>query len=312
MKSCAEAEVLKNREKVEYFQKKVQRLERSRLFMRSGRAGRDSIPSEVPHLNRQDLESIYDKKEDEASALGAGTFSTCYLKRYRGIAVAVKTFKLGMVKKESVIQEASLMLSLTHPGLPHLFGVCTDVQPFLLVSQFHGELEGTGSNYVSCTWHHCLKLQQSNPSLEPSDIVRILYKTGDALQYLHSKRILHNDLKPDNIALERHTDIGFTPVIIDLGKACYVEEGKCLKLSKYEQLQHAKMYKHIAPEVVQGKHSQSESSDVYSFGYIIEKTAKHLANCSHLLRYSIMCMDRFEIRPSLLHIQQELKVCMKE
>jgi serine/threonine protein kinase len=116
-------------------------------------------------------------------------------------------------------------------------------------------------------------------------------------------------LKSDNIVLDRHRDP--TPVVIDLGKACYVGEGKCLKLSKYEQLQNAKMCKHIAPEVVQGNYAQSKSSDVYSFGYVVAKTAKHLTNCSHLKTYSDMCMARYEIRPSMVHIQHELKLCMK-
>ena len=82
-----------------------------------------------------------------------------------------------------------------------------------------------------------------------------IYMVGDALQHLHSKEILHNDLKSDNIVLERSKDIGLTPVIIDPGKACFVDQGKFLKLSNDDQLKHAKIHRHIAPEVVQGKHT---------------------------------------------------------
>ena len=69
--------------------------------------------------------------------LGQGSFSTVQLKVYRGMLVAVKHFR-AQALKHVVHNEAFLLSSLCHPYLPYLFGVCSAVQPYRIVTQFHG------------------------------------------------------------------------------------------------------------------------------------------------------------------------------
>jgi serine/threonine protein kinase len=120
-----------------------------------------------------------------------------------------------------------------------------------------------------------------------------------ALEYLHERTILHNDLKDDNIVVERRGG-QLSPVIIDFGKACLFQNAKILHIDKSQQEEYIRKYKHIDPEVVKGQRKQSESSDVFSFGVVI-------GDCSHLHNIAKMCKTRSEIRPSLSFVRHELK-----
>lgn len=78
--------------------------------------------------------------------IGSGTFGKCfsaiYCSEYRVIVKEIKTKdstkkELDRAKHE-VIHEATTLSELgDHPGIPHLFGVCSDKAPFYLVLQQH-------------------------------------------------------------------------------------------------------------------------------------------------------------------------------
>ncbi|XP_062507016.1 uncharacterized protein LOC134183484 [Corticium candelabrum] len=80
------------------------------------------IPVEVPKLNRKDISTAHGNYKE----IGSGKFSNCYLGIYRGVYVAVKSIKESVVSKDAVEKEGALLMSLTHPGLPHIFGICID------------------------------------------------------------------------------------------------------------------------------------------------------------------------------------------
>ena len=46
------------------------------------------------------------------------------------------------------------------------------------------------------------------------------------IDYIHSKAIIHNDLKEDNIVLESDQNEQIKTLIIDFGKACFDAFGK--------------------------------------------------------------------------------------
>lgn len=194
--------------------------------------------------------------------LGCGTFGSCYLAHYRGYLVSVKEFKvhahmsLGDVKKE-VSHEARMINNLgDHPCLPLLFGVVTRTQPFRLITQFHGEKE------KSVTISRAMRKNE----LTKQSWLTILKNVIDGLEHVHKRGILHNDLKPNNIVLEKRHD-KWNPVIIDFGKACFVSQPKpVMSLHENKQEKYRKRYPHIAPEIVSGKARQSVFSDIFSFG----------------------------------------------
>ena len=82
---------------MEGLQKTLRRMERSRSQVHIRYARPCSRASEVPEINREDLY----RTEDDETTVGEGTFGTCSVKTYRGIPVAVKSFKIASMKKDS-------------------------------------------------------------------------------------------------------------------------------------------------------------------------------------------------------------------
>ena len=202
-------------------------------------------------------------------SLSSGAFGACYVANYRGMVVAVKELKvLGQSQQEiaqqrkEVIHEATIMLRLgDHRGLPLLFGIQSKVTPFRIIMQFHG------INDKSLTIRRAVrKIKLSNE--EWKTVVDLV---GRVLQFIHSKGVLHNDLKGDNILLERR-EKHYNPVVIDFGKSMFIDERPERKMcmSTKEQKEYIKKYPHVAPEIVSGRSFYSIASDTYSFAKLID------------------------------------------
>jgi hypothetical protein len=233
----------------------------------------------------------------------AGTFGNCYLGVYRGeFKVVVKEIKQvsnsvreNEKAKQEVIHEASALSLLgDHVGLPHLFGVCTDESPYCLILQFH------------CVDSKSLTLYEAASSCLHEDLsasIAILKDVCETLGYIHTQGFLHNDLKGNNIVLEK-TVKGFHPVIIDFGKSIKIKKAK-LKKPKLDMNSALKRYPHIAPEIHRGER-QTTSSDIFSFGYLvsfIKNKAKLNAFCIIVKKCTSSVPSK---RPSLREISEML------
>ena len=202
-------------------------------------------------------------------SISSGTFGACYLAHYRGMVVAVKELKVRghsereiAQQKKEVVHEATVMLRLgDHCGLPLLYGIQSKVIPFRIIMQFHG------INNKSLTIRRTVrKIHLSNE--EWKTVVDLV---GRALQFIHSKGVLHNDLKGDNILLERRENY-YNPVVIDFGKSTFIGETHERKrvMSTKEQKEYMEKYPHVAPEIVSGSGFYSIASDTYSFAKLID------------------------------------------
>ena len=178
--------------------------------------------------------------------------------------MAVKEFKPRKSRsqdeiKKDVLREAQMIAHLgDHRGLPLLFGVVTKSLPSRLISQFHGE---SGS----CTTLH---KEIKRVRLQKVSWHEILKRIIAALNHVHAAGVIHNDIKSNNIVLEKRRE-EWNPVIIDFGKARLITNPKpVMELSISAQEEYRRSYPHIAPEIVCGKGLQSVASDVFSFGKI--------------------------------------------
>ena len=164
------------------------------------------------------------------------------------------------------MQEANLLSKFCHRCLPYLFGVCIDDHPSIVTS-FHG-LDGH-----SVTIYRALytQSQEVRKSLIDIDWIKVLTEIICGLEHLHNRhKLLHNDLKADNIILASTAltnSIG--PVIIDFGKACEISKGRVYNLSQRQREQYKVNHPHITPDLRDGKCSQFISSDIFSVGRII-------------------------------------------
>lgn len=102
--------------------------------------------------------------------------------------------------------------------------------------------------------HNLQDLVQNN-QVPPEAIQSIVYQLSDAIHSLHSKQVIHRDIKPDNIFVD------------DKFRVCLGDFGLARSISK--ELTDAigtKGYK--APEVILGK-QYSEAIDIWSLGCVV-------------------------------------------
>lgn len=105
-----------------------------------------------PQINSAMLNNL---TEDITNYIGRGSFSIVKLQLYRGIYVAVKQF-LPRTFINDVITEAKCLMKLSHPNLPHVFGICTEKLPYCIVMQFEG-IQNNGSHPQPLTLHQELQ-----------------------------------------------------------------------------------------------------------------------------------------------------------
>ena len=207
--------------------------------------------------------------------LGSGSYGCCYLASYRGMEVVSKNFVVRASRgkthgqaedrvRQELVYEACIFRRLgDHPGVPLLFGVCSQHAPFHIIMQFHGDRE----NYKSVTLHRALSSETISDRATWLDIIR---KFASALVHVHDIGFLHNDIKANNVLLDI-VDGAFNPVIIDFGKSLPMGGAKGPKdLSLKKQKKYMEDFPHIAPEIVTGKSGQSRKSDIYSFGKVVK------------------------------------------
>lgn len=133
-----------------------------------------------------------------------------------------------------MLHEATVLNSLgDHPNLPFLFGVCTEKEPFSLVLQFYGE----GGKCL--TLNKVVKARM----LKKQSTAKVFQEILKALEYIDVKGYVHNDLKANNVILDRRDD-EFHPILIDFGKSKEI-----LKVEGYKK----RAANYIAPEVILGE-----------------------------------------------------------
>ena len=86
---------------------------------------------------------------------------------------------------------------------------------------------------------------------------------------VHTCQTLHNDLKSNNVVVEKQNDM-WNLVIIAFGKARFISDLKPrMSLIASSQQSYKRRSPHIAPEIVAGSGRQSIQSDIFSLGRIV-------------------------------------------
>lgn len=113
--------------------------------------------------------------------------------------------------KRNLIHEAKVLLALgDHERLPLFFGIVTKKEPLCLVTQFHSV------NGCSMTLHEA----SNTTRLTTVDCTEIFLEICSGLGHVHCRGYLHNDIKANNVVLERPSSTEkYSPVLIDFGKS---------------------------------------------------------------------------------------------
>ena len=126
--------------------------------------------------------------------LGEGTYGLVY-KAHDQIddkIVAIKKIKLLDQHEEGVppttLREISLLKTLKHPNIVEMFGVLYDEGELYLIFEF-----------LSCDLRGWLDDLPENQFVDSKTMKRFTYFMTEGVRYCHSHRVLHRDLKPQNI-----------------------------------------------------------------------------------------------------------------
>ena len=181
--------------------------------------------------------------------LGQGGFADVYLGEhvYLRTRAAIKVLQMRVAgdDMESFLNEARTIANLKHAHIVRVleFGVEGNT-PFLVM-----EYAPSGT------------LRQRYPKgtrLPLTIIVPYVKQVASALQYAHDRKLIHRDVKPENMLLESENDI----LLSDFGIALVAQS------SRYQNTQETVgTIAYMAPEQLQGR--PRPASDQYALGIVV-------------------------------------------
>ncbi|KAL0252015.1 hypothetical protein GEMRC1_001227 [Eukaryota sp. GEM-RC1] len=133
-------------------------------------------PAALPEISSEDLSF---NLNDE---LGSGISGTVYLCEWADTNVALKLVRKADQNEARLLQEVSHMASLSHPFVLRVFGITR-------LPKHIGILMELGSGHL-----------QVPTSLAPTTLAQAI-DICTAVKYLHSKEIVHHDIKPQNVVI---------------------------------------------------------------------------------------------------------------
>ena len=194
--------------------------------------------------------------------LGAGGMGEVYLARDTTLSrkVAIKFLSQNSVAGEQarkrLVREAKAAAALDHPHICAVYEVGEEADHSFIVMQY---VEG-----------ETLASRIQRQPLEVRDALDIAVQMADALAEAHSRRIIHRDIKPQNVMLTASGQVK----VLDFGLARVLREGSLIdSIGETESLLTMPgsvigTVPYMSPEQVRGE-ALDARSDIFSFGAML-------------------------------------------
>ncbi len=226
------------------------------------------VDSEQPSLaqfNEKHLENLFDRyqlisKFNEGTQGILTTALDKSLRRY----VAIKSLKPNYVEKQEVISrfitEAMITAQLDHPSIVPLYGISKDNDGgcHIAMKLIHGN---TLKDHIKAQRNALQKQPKDAAAMENRALPERLehfIKVCDAISYAHNKKVIHHDLKPQNIMIGSYHQV----FVMDWGIAQVQDH----ELTTGEVLSGTPGY--LAPERLNGQPA-TPVVDQYALGAIL-------------------------------------------
>ena len=206
--------------------------------------------------SRADLRDAMQGRYELLRELGRGGMGTVYLARDirldRPVALKVLPAELAAdaALRERFLRETRTAASFSHPNIVPVHTV-----------EEHGDLLAFAMGYVEGE-SLAARLARTGP-LGIRDTVRLLQDVGYALAYAHGRGVVHRDIKPDNIMIERATG---RALVMDFGIArAIAAPAQGNGLTRIGEVVGTPEY--MSPEQATGDHVDGRS-DLYALGLV--------------------------------------------
>ncbi|KAJ2055354.1 negative regulator of the PHO system [Coemansia sp. S155-1] len=183
--------------------------------------------------------------------LGEGTYATVYKGRSpRGEIVALKEIHLDPEEgaPSTAIREISLMKELDHENVVKLLDVVHTETKLMLVFEF---MDKDLKRYMDANGNH--------GALPPQTIKLLMYQLLKGIKYCHEMRVLHRDLKPQNLLINARNQLKLG----DFGLARAVG----IPVNTFSNEVVTLWYR--APDVLLGSRNYTTTIDIWSAGCIM-------------------------------------------
>ncbi|KAG1462314.1 hypothetical protein G6F55_003033 [Rhizopus delemar] len=133
--------------------------------------------------------------------------------------------------------------------------------PHKNISDMLDYFEDDDHYYIVMEYHETMDLFdyiEYNERVDESNVRKIFKQLALAVQHLHDHRIVHRDIKDENVVLDKELNVQ----LIDFGSAAYLKHCK-----KYENFVGTLDY--AAPEILKGQTYSGKPQDVWALGILL-------------------------------------------
>ncbi|KAK8883703.1 hypothetical protein M9Y10_042801 [Tritrichomonas musculus] len=194
-------------------------------------------------LGEEEIQNL-DKLEDIGSGGGGKVTKVAKKELYALKQMIVND--LNATKVRNFIQEYEIMNILHHPNVLDAIGIfmsSASIPPCIL-------LEYCPTN---------LQKAVESMSFSNTETVKVIYQIAEGMKYIHSKKVIHRDLKPTNILLSSDGTV----------KICDFGISKLMTIEEQTMTRGLGSQKFMAPEILNEEDNYDEKVDVYSFGVVV-------------------------------------------
>merc|ERR1711981_517778 len=216
----------------------------------------------LPKMATQQAHPIFNNKYEIIKSLGEGNTSKVYLGKLIGTEqyAAIKILKEEFLRRDndsivSVHNEITILKNLQHDGIINMHeygdagqvvkpsGRVIDNLVYIVMEFVQGGL--------------LFDLCQTMGAMGEDAGRFFLHQMLDSVEYMHSRRVVHRDLKLENILVDDNLNLK----LADFGFACY------------KNIDTLKSYRgtmtYMAPEIKEGKQYAGSQVDMFSIGVIL-------------------------------------------